>query len=667
MAKVKKPTPWDVKLDQSERETLAGELCREVRDALEARGAMINAGGMIDLWDWYYEQGRSDPNDRPFPGAADLTSYFIYENVSAERARLMKAVFGVKPFCFVEGWGPDAQKAPFVEAFHDWQVRKSGLRIELSKTIHGALIEDGYVLEVSEKVETRRITESLDAALDISSGGPVFTDGQPQLVMDEYGDPVPAQPGEPSAKVERTQTKTKRLGPQYTPISMKDYVHLPGHATHPRKLWGYAYRCWDRVPELQEKVKDGIYDKDAVAVIGEESDRSYDTGMQSADVAAQIGPAVEKELFQISLKRDLDGDGREEWYIATVSLPHQQLLRLKLDTFAMKLGRSRCVFFNLYPRRDSVYGYSYAGSLETLAEEHTGQRNNNADRRAIKTNAPMTVLSTALWDPAAEPFGAGRTITVRDHNEIKQLLVEDVSPQAVQAEAMLHQAKERVGGLSDNFIGLLSSQERTLGENRLAAGGSAVRVDEVVGHLHDAIAQVMELTHAIWIETLESDPKGIAAPSKVVDAMSAQGLDLNGGRFTLEQLKGDFAFEPYGSDNNANPEHQLAKFNAGIESLANLAKLVPAFQVMFQDRDVAQAILQQWARVNEIRDMGPFMKALNAPPPMMPATAGPGAGAPMGVPPTGDPMIPAAPGAGGVPPIAALLASLHGGGAQSVQ
>lgn len=678
MAKPKRPSPFDVKMTATEREQFASDLCIDVQGALDARAAMIADGGLIDLYDWYYEQGRSAPKDRPFPGAADLTSYFITENVSALRARLMKAVFGVKPFCFVEGWGADAAKAPFVESFHDWQVRKSGLKLELYKTILGALIEDAYVLEVSEKIETRRITETIDAALDVSSGGPVFEGGQPKIALDEFGDPVPSKDGEASAKVQRTRTQTKRLGPQYDPISMKDFVFLPGHVKSEKLTWGHAYRIWARLPDLQEQVKDGIYDAEAVKTIGTQSDREMtDPPTNTSEIAPQYHDAREKELFQVSLKRDLDGDGREEWYVATISLLHRQVLRLKLDTFAMRVGKSRCVPFVLYPRRDSVYGYSYAGMLETLAEEHTSLRNMKADRQNLATNSPILRQRNSQWDPDTQPIGVGRVIDVGEMNELKQLQFTDVPSSVIQSEAFLHQSKERVGGLSDNFVGLLSSQDRTLGENRLAAGGSAVRVDEVVGHLHAAIATVMELSHAIWQDALAADPRGIAAPAGIADALKAQGMELQNGRFTEAQLKGEFAFEPYGSDATANPDRRKSDFNSGIEALANLAKVVPGLQVIFQNHEAAKAILEEWLRVYDVRDRQPFLGAFLAPPP--PPTTGtgapmgqPSAGGPPGAPPPGPPPPPSAAGPDGANPLQAIMALMATkgftpGGTASVQ
>lgn len=685
MAKSKKPTPFDVDLTDEEYQRLADDLCRDVDDAFRARDLVIADGGMIDLADWFYEQGRSQPQERPFPGAADLTSYFITENVDALRARLGKAVFGVRPFCFVEGWGADASKAPYVEEFTDWQVRKSDLKLELMKTIHGALIEDCYILEVSERVETRKITETLDVALQIHplTGGPIFAAHPktgaptPQLQMDDSGEPVPAkkdamgQLSEPSAKVQRTHTKTKRLGPQYDPISMKDFVFLPGHAKSQKQVYGYAYRFWKRLPELTEMVEDGIYDADAVDDMGESSDRELDAVPVTVNsVAPQLGESVEKELFQLSLKRDLDGDGREEWYIATISIRYRCLLRLKLDTFAQKIGRSRCVPFVLFPRRDSVYGYSYSyDKLLTLAEEHTALRNMTADRSALATNMPMMQTTGGLYDPEAQPFGVGRIITVRDMNELKPLQIPDVPPSAIQQHNILMGAKERVGGLSDSAVGVLSAERRTLGEQKLVAGGSAVRVDEVIGHLHQAIADVMLISNFIWAETLKADPKGLDAPSSVTSALAARGGDYASfdGKFTGDMLDGDFQFEPFGSDELADTQRRRADFDSGFLALANIAKVCPSVGAVLNSVEVGKAIVEQWCRVYDVRDRQPFVGAMIAPPIPQPG-AGMGSAPMAGAPPGG--MPPGAPGAmpagmpvpGALPPnIGALMAALAGG------
>jgi hypothetical protein len=664
VAKRKKSEAFDVKMTAQARKDFASDLCTEIEDAISARATMIADGGLIDLCDWFYEQGRTQARDLPFPGAADLTSYLITQDVDALRARLMKAIFGVTPLCFVEGWGKDAEKAPFVEAFMDWQVRKSTLKADLAKTVHGALIEDAYILEVSEKVETRRITETIDVAIELDpvTGTPLFAGGNPVLKKDDDGEPIVAQEGEPAATVERTYTKTKRLGPQYDPISMKEFVFLPGHAKSSRQVWGYAYRIWARVPELNEQVLDGIYDKAAVEALGTDSDRDGTQQLTPTEVAPQIHAAAEKDLFQVSLKRDLDGDGREEWYVATVSVRHRELLRLKLDTFVMKVGRPRCVPFVLFPRRNAVYGYSFAGDkLGTLAEEHTALRNMKADRGALATNKPIMQMQGGLWNADVQPFGVGRVITVRDQHELKEFDVADVPTSIVEQEYALITANERVSGLSDTAaVGTQARQSNTLGQDQMISRASAVRVDEIIGYLHAAIADVMTLSHAIWVETLgAADAKGLDAPPNVLQALQGRQLELPDGKFTSAQLKGEFRFEPYGSDETADPSQRQALFNNKFVALANLVQTFPMLQALFQNPETTKAILEEWLRAYNVRDRQPFLGALVAPP--LPPGSGPGL-----APPLGQPSAAGLP-PGGAPDLAAVLAMISGGNGGSGQ
>lgn len=667
MAKPKKATPFDVTFTDEELKNLGEEWSRAIDDALSARSSIIGTGGVIDLLDWFYEQGRSDPADRPFPGAADLTSFFITENVDAYRARLMKAVFGVEPFCVVDGWGPDAEKAPFVEAFHEWQVDEEGLPDELAKVVHGALIEDCHILEVRERVETRKIVEQMDVALEVNEfGGPIMgNDGKPKLKRHPTtGDFIPAKDGEPSARIESTSTKSKRLGPEYDVISMKDFVFLPGHARNQRQVWGYAYRFWPRVPELQEKVKDGLYDKDAVALLGDHSDREsadVTTPTPVDQIAPQTGDAAEKEMWALYLKADLDKDGREEWYTVTLSRINRVVLRVKLDTFVMKVGIPRCVPFVLFPRRNSVYGYSYAGDkMLTLAEEHTALRNMRADRGALATAAPIKVLSSALWDPDAEPIGVGRVIHVKDMGEVQQMEVADVPQSTYEQENALFAAKERVGGLSDMAVGVNPKQGRTLGENEMVASGSAVRVEETLGYLRRAIKRVMKLRHAIWIDTLESDPKGLEAPSDIVSQLQSRGLDVEqampDGRFTAQLLKGKFQFKPYGSVETSDVNRRMFYFNQSLQTLGGLAKEFQALGRIFQSDEVARALVQEWGRTYKVRTINLFLKALMPQPgaPALPAAGGQGGPAP---------MAPGGPAAGAPPGLAALAAMAGRGGA----
>ena len=163
---------------------------------------------------------------------------------------------------------------------------------------------------------------------------------------------------------------------------------------------------------------------------------------------------------------DCDQDGIEEWYLVTVHVLTRTLLRCKKDD----LGIPRYIDFCPFPRTDSLYGYSYAGNkLLTLNEEHTAIRNMIADRSTLATTPPILRRQGALWDPDEQPFGTGRTIDVRDMDELQPIVIPDVPPSAVQREAAVLAAAERVSGQNDIATGATTGEQRTLGERQMQA------------------------------------------------------------------------------------------------------------------------------------------------------------------------------------------------------
>ena len=103
-------------------------------------------------------------------------------------------------------------------------------------------------------------------------------------------------------------------------LSLRDFLLLPGHAIDDSELFGYAKRFWRRVPELQARVEQGIYAQAAVDALGTVSDRVTPQQQQAEgqQLAPQRDATAEKELWEVLFLRDLDEDGLEEWYVATV-------------------------------------------------------------------------------------------------------------------------------------------------------------------------------------------------------------------------------------------------------------------------------------------------------------------------------------------------------------
>jgi hypothetical protein len=122
-------------------------------------------------------------------------------------------------------------------------------------------------------------------------------------------------------------------------------------------------------------------------------------------------------------------------------------------------------------------------------------------------------------------------------------------------------------------------------------------------------------------------------------------------------LKGDFQFEPYGSDDTADRDRQRQEGDSFILGLTNLAKVFPGLQPLMMNPEVTKAVLEHLLRAYDVRDKQPFLGALQAPglPPQMGAGMSPSpAGMPSGAP---------APRPGGPPPdLGALIAHLTSGG-----
>ena len=138
-----KRSPWDVKLSEDQRDQLGQWLTRELDTALTVRTASESE---VAYWHVLYEQGRTrGAQNAPWPDAADLTSAIGTEKVDAMRARIVKTIF-VAPLVTVEGWGDSEAKAPFVEAFHQWQAETTGLQAALAKAVHLSLIEPRGVI-----------------------------------------------------------------------------------------------------------------------------------------------------------------------------------------------------------------------------------------------------------------------------------------------------------------------------------------------------------------------------------------------------------------------------------------------------------------------------------------------------------------------------------------
>jgi hypothetical protein len=586
---------------------LASWLKNELEDALSARGDI--AADIRYRW-LYYEQGRTR-RSTPWPDAADLTSPYATEFVDAILARLMDTIC-VEPLWIVEGWGDSTARAPFVEEFHQRAQEQERLQGYLREVLLRALIEPAGILEVSDAVDMQRQRKTIKAALQLDpvSGAPVLgEDAEPMLQQDEQGNYVESDdPNTPQAETVIDSYEPVRLGPSYDVIPYLDYVRFPQHARSKSEIWGYGKRFWRRVPELQAKVKQGMYDGEAVEQLGESDERigGSQHGVEPSPTSnvTQQGPTAQKELWEIPFNADLDGEGAR-WYLATISREHTKLLRLKVDDRS-----TRFLEFVPFPKPGSRDGYSLVEKMITLLEEDTAVRNMRADRAALALGGTILDANSG-WDPYEQPVGPGRVITgLRDLNSIRELQFSDV-PQSINVwKNDIRSDLERGVGLNDVSVGTQTEERRTLGEVRLAAGYSEVRVKSIITSIQESLEELGQARHAIWIKTLQERPQGLPLPSSLMNGLDARGINtasIADGRVTAQMLEGQFWFKPRGSVETANLDQQAQWMFGLLKALAPLIQLCPPLGAIFQTPQAAKALMEQLLRVMHWPDKQAFL------------------------------------------------------------
>ena len=607
----RKRDPFEVKLTPQEREKLELRLCEEIDAAFDARIEIVGRDQRIDQWHKMYEGGdRGITKNSPWPGAANLNSWIGTEKVDAFRARVVKTLFA-EPIWIVSGWsGSDQEQLSKVEAFHQWAAEEERLQTRLSKVVHNALIEGTGVLEVSERPVLRKQRQRIRALVQTTSEGKPIADENGRLQPEVGPDGMPMQapegtPDEMTTPVVLDNTMKVRSGPQYRVLSLQDFAMLPGHAQEREDVWGYAKRFWKRVPDLLTMEQAGVYEN--VDAIGEEDEREEDaaTLREGQRIAPQRGPTAEKELFELTFLDDLDRDGVQEWYIATLSVKHKKLLRLQRDD----LGQSRYLIWVPFPRTRFVYGYSLIGhKLDSIIEEHTAWRNMIADRVNLVINAPIKRRVGSMWNPTAVPWGPHAIMDVQDMGEVEAMVIPDLPSSVVHREGSVLSAAERVAGMNDAASGVTPNSDRTKGEVELVHGESMIRVEEVVKHLQESMEDLFNVRHEIWKRTLREQP--LDMPKDLMVSMENRGLMTTSRLLQVGDLEGTFRGKPRGSVETADYSVLRQDYIGLMTALTQFSQAVPTFGVLFQDPELGKALLSQAIRIFRWENREAFETAL---------------------------------------------------------
>lgn len=617
MAKRNRPAPFDLKDSQlkgqwSSWQDVANWLAIELDTAIASRGAANEE--IRYCWD-YYEQNRMRGRNAPWPDAADLPSPLAPEYTDAVHARLHQIV-AVKPMWTVEGYGEAATRAPFVEEFHQRAQEDERLQTYLDEWMLRGLVEGVGTLEVCEAYDMRRTLQRRKVKIEVDpvSGMPINgEDGQPVLARDpESGDYLDAESEqEPSAEVEVDQWEPVRLGPAYDVIPYLDFFVLPAHARHNDQIWGHAKRFHRRLPQLAACVERGDYDKEAVERIGTADEASNGQGPAAPAMTAPVpqdGMTAQKELFECQILANFDGKG-ERWWRLTLHKDTRTLLRAKMDD-----QTTRYIRWRPFPKPGTVdRGYSLIGhKLITVIEEDTARRNMTADRMALVIGQPIKRMQGALWDPYEQPFGPRTVIDVRDMNEVQPMQgIQDVPSSVMLWRNHLRDDGDRLIGQNDVARGVIAEESKpTATQVATTAQAAEVRISVIRARMQEALEELGQARHTIWLRTLQANPH-LPVRRSMVLGRNVPGVEAaaypQDNRITAQMLEGTFWFIPRGSVDNADPMRQRSDLNGLLQVLPALFQMNPAVAQIFGTIPAAKALVEQILRVYRWPDRQSFL------------------------------------------------------------
>ena len=575
-----------------------GWLATEIDQAIANRGAAVQE--VRYCWD-YYEQNRMRGRNAPWPDAADLPSPLAPEYVDAVHGRLMQTIYA-EPLWTVEGYGESAKRAALVQEFHQRAAEDERVQSYLDEWTLRGLVEGVGTLEVCEAYEMRKTIQRrrVKLELDPETQQPVMgDDAQPVLARHpETGDYLDAAGDEPSAEADIDQDEPVRLGPEYDVIPYMDFLVLPAHARNSKQVWGNVKRFHRRIPQLEACATRGIYDEDAVRAIGTaDEQRDGQTAPDTPNPVPQQGLTAQKELFECQILVDLDGKG-ERWWRITLHKETRTILRAKRDD-----RTTRYIRWMPFPKPGSMdRGYSLIGhKLITVLEEDTARRNMTADRMALKIGQPVKRKHTALWDPFEQPFGPRAVIDVRDMDEVQPMDgIEDVPQSVMLWRQHIRDDADRLVGQNDVSMGADTEERRTATEVTTRAGYAEVRMDVIMKRRSEALEELFQARHTIWLRTLQANPN-LPVQRAMVIGRDVPGVDVESypqdNRITAQMLEGTFWGKPKGSVESADLNRQQQWFVQGLQALPALMQLNPALAQVLGTMPAAKSLMEQFMRV----------------------------------------------------------------------
>jgi hypothetical protein len=285
-------------------------------------------------------EGVIEETDYPWEGASQLHIPLVAIHLITLHSVIARSILSVDPLWY--GKTLDKKLREIIPDIEEMATYKAKSELNVCSAVRDVIHTTGrdglgwlmvpYVEEY-ERVNDVEVVEGVDEFLtefpDAESAG--MTEEEFQAKVEEVR--ANASPDSPM-EIEVTVDRLVYRGPKAEVVDEADMMRVPMTARDLKRCRTYGRRIYFRKEELKERVREGALWGDAVErliknVKPASTDR--DSWRQGQDRIEGVSRDTSKaaddyECFEVVVKMDRDGDGREEKYFATYSLTERCLL-----------------------------------------------------------------------------------------------------------------------------------------------------------------------------------------------------------------------------------------------------------------------------------------------------------------------------------------------------
>lgn len=278
-------------------------------------------------------------------------------------------------------------------------------------------------------------------------------------------------------------------------VPFEDMVLLPVSAPSKDGLWGLGEKVRLRGMDLKAGSRSGKYLKESVErLLLNPGDSLNEDDIEDAEDYAALdleGGQYENALYreydcvELYWKDDLDGSGKMKWYIVTVHLGTESVLRCQYSPY--EHGRPCYVLFNYIPRSRQVLGQSTADLLATTQASGTAALNDfhNLGSLLVGMAGSFFYDEDSEFDPRRHELRPGAAIPARDpqRNIMPMISQAGAIPPAMEAKLKIYeitrQDAERLAATSNPTMGVGASDATTATEVKVVSGNADARFENM--------------------------------------------------------------------------------------------------------------------------------------------------------------------------------------------